>query len=466
MSRIIQLFRIRFPKWAFSWVVLGSDVLAGASAYYLSLYPQLASISHPVGLFLLIQFLWSVLFLLVNLYKGEFTISRIHEVKIFLQTTFIVVVLIVFMDAVRLFHLPFEPRVMIKYWMGFSVLAIPFRLIIRGYQKFLLRQGIGRERALIVGYNERGVRTALDLDRHHQQGYDVVGFIQADDEPNGNFDSPFPLLGGENVVQEVIQQHRVTDVVLALTNPEHTRIMSAITKINGAPVTIKILPDIYEVISGLARTQQIAGLPLVDLDLNLHTVYVRYIKRILDLVLGLPLLILSLPVWAVVAMIIRIDSKGPILYRQERIGQHGKPFIIKKFRSMHENAEQHTGPVWAGENDGRITSAGKWLRRFRLDEIPQLLNVLTGEMSLVGPRPERPYFVEKLKAEFMFYHRRLNVKPGVSGWAQIKHPYDQDLEDVRQKLRFDFYYIENISFALDMKILASTAWVMFSGEGR
>ncbi len=466
MSRTLHLFRIKFPVWFFSWFILALDAGAGWIAFHEIIYPRIQNGIGPILIFLLIQLIWIIMFAIAGLYKGEFTVSRIHELKTFLQITFITIVILVFVEGIRLIMLPVSPRGLIKYWLIFAGIASLARLMIRGYQKYLLRQGIGRERTLIIGHNDRGQRAASILDSHHQQGYDVVGFIHADDEPDIENTTRFPVLGNEDSIHEIIAENNVSDVVLALLHPEHTRIMNTVTKINGSPVTIKVLPDLYEVISGLARTQQIAGLPLMELDLNLHTIYVNYIKRIIDLAISIPLFIIAIPLWAVLALIIRIDSRGPIIYRQERSGFHGKPFNICKFRSMRQDAEQHTGPVWAGEDDDRITTVGKWLRRFRLDEIPQLVNVIRGDMSLIGPRPERPFFVDKLMNEFPFYHRRLNVKPGISGWAQIKHPYDQDIEDVRQKLKYDFYYIENISFSLDMKIMFSTAWVMFSGQGR
>ena len=175
---------------------------------------------------------------------------------------------------------------------------------------------------------------------------------------------------------------------------------------------------------------------------------------------------MSGPLWIIIAFLIKVDSRGPILYKQKRVGKHNTTFNIFKFRSMIKEAEKQSGPVWAEKNDPRITKVGRFLRRFRLDELPQLLNVLKGDMSLVGPRPERPYFVEKLNQEYPFYMRRSKIRPGITGWAQIKHPYDEHLEDVREKLRYDFYYIENVDIWLDLKIMLTTLWVMVSGKGR
>jgi lipopolysaccharide/colanic/teichoic acid biosynthesis glycosyltransferase len=167
-----------------------------------------------------------------------------------------------------------------------------------------------------------------------------------------------------------------------------------------------------------------------------------------------------------VAIAIAVDSKGGVFYKQLRVGRGGKEFTLIKFRSMFLDAESLSGAVWAGKNDPRITRVGRVVRSLRLDEVPQLINVLKGEMSLVGPRPERPVFVKKFIDEIPFYARRLNVKPGITGWAQVKHKYDESLEDVRTKLRYDLFYIENMSLRLDLKILLATMWVVLRGKGQ
>jgi len=267
-------------------------------------------------------------------------------------------------------------------------------------------------------------------------------------------------------LKEIILNNQVSDVVLALEKLEHNRMMEVITQANGSPVSIKIVPDMYEVISGLARTEQIYGIPLIQVNPNLNTLYNRYSKRVLDLLISIPVFLLISPFWGIISILIKLDSTGPVLYKQDRIGENHRKFTIRKFRSMKYDAEMKTGPIWATDADPRITRVGGWLRRFRLDEIPQLLNVIKGEMSIIGPRPERPFFMEQLMQEFPFYYRRHKIRPGITGWAQIKQPYDRDINDVRKKLKYDFYYIENLSFSLDMKILANTAWVMLSGKGR
>ena len=177
-------------------------------------------------------------------------------------------------------------------------------------------------------------------------------------------------------------------------------------------------------------------------------------------------LIISFPILLIVTLIIKVSTKGKIIFKQERIGLNGTPFIVHKFRTMYEDSEKDTGPVWAKVNDPRVTKIGYYLRKTRIDEFPQLFDVLIGNMSIVGPRPERDFFVSKLKKKFPYYNRRLNVRPGITGWAQIMGSYDTDIENVENKLKLDFYYIENISIWLDIKIMIITIWVMISSRGQ
>ena len=201
-------------------------------------------------------------------------------------------------------------------------------------------------------------------------------------------------------------------------------------------------------------------------SLNYKLIYLTGIKRFIDLILSILFFVIGLPFYIIFGLLIKLDSKGPVLFKQIRTGLRNNSFLLYKFRSMRFRAEVNTGPVWTAQNDPRITKVGQFLRRFRLDEFPQLLNVLKGDTSFVGPRPERPFFVEKLKQEYPFYMHRLKVRPGITGWAQIKHRYDEHLEDVREKLRYDFYYIENVGLWLDLKIIIRTIRVMLSGKGR
>jgi exopolysaccharide biosynthesis polyprenyl glycosylphosphotransferase len=206
-------------------------------------------------------------------------------------------------------------------------------------------------------------------------------------------------------------------------------------------------------------------MPLIDIMPELMPEWEKKLKRLLDIIASFIILIITLPVIIITAIAIKLESKGPVFFKQERSGMNGTIFRIIKFRSMYEDAEKHTGPIWSSKDDPRVTRIGKIIRRVRIDELPQLINVLKGEMSIVGPRPERPFFVEKLSEEIPYYKRRLKVRPGITGWAQVKHKYDESVEDVKIKLRYDLFYIENMSLRMDFKIIVRTIFVVLFGQG-
>lgn len=221
----------------------------------------------------------------------------------------------------------------------------------------------------------------------------------------------------------------------------------------------------YNIIYGQVRVTQIYGFPLIDVMPQLMPEWEKKAKRLLDIVASFSILIITSPIMILTAIAIKLDSKGPVFFKQERSGLNGKEFLVYKFRSMVSDAEAKTGPVWSTKDDPRITRVGKLIRKVRIDELPQMINVLKGEMSLVGPRPERPYFVDMLSKEIPYYKRRLKVRPGVTGWAQVKHKYDESIEDVKMKLNYDLFYIENMSLRLDIKIIFRTVFVVLFGKG-
>ena len=313
------------------------------------------------------------------------------------------------------------------------------------------KAGLGLRRVLIAGTGELGRHVADRFLRHSEFGYKIIGFI---DETND--DSQFgyrgiPLLGSLLDAERLIKDEGIDQLYVALPLDQHVNMLKLIEISNRECVDIKVIPDFLQFVTLRARLEELDGIPLI----NVNDVPIRgfnsAIKRVIDIgCSSAALAILSGPM-TIIAAAIRLSSDGPILYRQERMGLDGQPFELLKFRSMYQNAESESGPVWASENDPRRTTIGKFLRRFSLDELPQLWNVLMGDMSLVGPRPERPFFVDQFKDRVPQYMLRHKVKAGITGWAQVNGWRGNT--SIEKRIEYDLYYIENWSVALDFKIM-------------
>ena len=396
-------------------------------------------------------------------YNPDGALSRVDETLQVVRNAAVITIALILLGTILEISMSIGPRGLVKLGVFFSLFSIPYRWLLRSVQKLLFAYNIGTRRTIIVGATERADEISRRIREQPGLGYDLLGFVDDALPPVG---SPFdPLLGDLKALPALLQSHNVSEVIITLDKPEHESLLQFMSTINGAPIEIKILPDMYEVVTGLARTEHISGLPLIRINPDFISTYQHYTKRAIDVVIALTGLLITGPLLLVMALVVRLTSPGPAFFIQERVGYRGRRFTIHKLRTMVEDAEGTTGPVWARADDPRITPIGRFLRRLRIDELPQLWNVLFGEMSLVGPRPERPHFVDLFSGEFPYYYRRLQVRPGITGWAQVRGNYDTSLEDVRRKLKDDFFYIENFSIRLDLKILLMTIRVVLSGQG-
>lgn len=415
-----------------------------------------------------IYFYWLIIFTFVGMYRTWFALSRLDELSTLFKASFVGIFLIFFVilydDYVR--EVQSANRFYIFfYWGIFFGIVGTGRLVIRSVQRNLLAGGIGRRNALIVGFNEKANEVHTSVSRFKELGLDIVGYVTANENEIGKEFKNVKVIDVVSNLEKVIDRLSITNIIISLGRNDEDIIVDVIERCGDKNIEIKMVPDLYDIISGQAKIAQLYSFPLIDVMPELMPIWEKKLKRVMDIVLSLLLLILTAPITIVTSILLKLDSPGPVFYRQERSGLNGKPFRILKFRTMYTDAEKHTGPVWSTKDDPRITRVGKFVRKVRLDEIPQAYNVLKGDMSFVGPRPERPFFVEKLSKEIPLYKRRLKVRPGITGWAQVKHKYDETIDDVKVKLRYDLFYIENMSLRMDFKIIFKTVFVVFFGKG-
>ena len=462
-----------------------SDLLSGALALGLVFWWQFGSgavegeadfSADPTQLllpWLYLSVFWAVLFTLAGLYRKWSTESRSHHLGVLSLSVALGALLlapILFgpqaLDALAageplsVAENPFVP-LLFGYVLLFLFFSAASRMAVQHLFRALLLRGVGSDPIVFIGLNEPGLALFRELKRTPELGYRPVGFIGSDGAPR-EFGGE-PVLGGLRDLERLIVEMKLQGIVLTQQGTRD-ELFSTIRWLGDRILPVYVIPDLYDVVAGNFKGNLVHGANLKELFPQGMPPWQAPIKRALDVAVSLVLIVLSLPVTLLTALCVKLESPGPVFYVQERVGQYGRTFRLVKFRSMRNDAERN-GPQWAGENDPRVTRVGKVIRKLRVDEIPQFWNVLKGEMSVVGPRPERPVFVEKLKEQIPFYSRRLAIKPGITGWAQVRHHYDASIEDVKTKLVYDLYYIENMSLLLDFQILVRTVWVVLTGHG-
>ena len=340
-------------------------------------------------------------------------------------------------------------------WAIFLVINVALtyssRELVREILERRWRAGIGLKRVLIAGSGELGRLVADKILEHRELGYQIIGFV--DDKATGDHLGyrGLPLLGPVEEVSEIAAREAVDHLYVALPPEQHLRMLQLIESTSRECVDVKVVPDLLQVIALRARLEDLDGVPVINInDVPLQG-FNTIVKRAIDIAISsAALAILAVPL-GILAALVRLTSRGPVFYYQERMGLDGKSIIIVKYRSMFDDAEAGTGPVWARQNDPRVTPFGRFLRRSNLDELPQLWNVLRGDMSIVGPRPERPHFVEQFKHRIPQYMLRHKVKAGLTGWAQV-HGWRGNTS-IEKRIEYDLYYIENWSVRLDLKIM-------------
>ncbi len=417
----------------------------------------------------IIYLFWLFLFIFFGHYLTWLTRSRTDEF-ISLTKTITIGLVLIFLFTVDInedFYNPFRlsRMLIIAYWGLMVVLVGMGRLALITLHRKMLEAGIGLRDTIIVGTGDKARELAVNIQASPALGYRLCGYVA---EPKTRQEEKFratPLLGACSNLRELINKYNIQEVLIGLDRRSEKNLEAILAQCEGTGVGLKIIPSLSDLLLGQARTNQLYGSPLIEITPQLMAPWEWQVKRFSDIVFSLFILVAFLPFWLLMALCIKLDSRGPLFYKQKRVGMNGKEYTMIKFRSMVEGAEKMTGPVWASWDDPRVTKFGRFMRRARLDEIPQLLNVIKGDMSWVGPRPERPFFVKQFTRQIPLYARRLRIRPGITGWAQIKGQYDQKIEHVKEKLAYDLFYLENMSLRMDVKIILSTIYTMLRFRG-
>lgn len=319
---------------------------------------------------------------------------------------------------------------------------------------------------LLIGSNENAVELYQELEgARKSSGNKFIGFVSVNNNIEFLASKELDHLGTYQELPEIIEKYDIEEVIIALESTEHSRIEEILNTLEPVPVVIKIIPDTYDILSGKVRMQSIFGTPLIEIQHDLMPLWQFALKRGLDIMLSVLFLIILSPVLLITAIMTALSSPGPILFKQERVGLNRKPFKIIKFRSMFQDAEK-MGPQLSSENDPRITKWGRVMRKFRLDELPQLWNVLIGDMSFVGPRPERQFYIEQIEKKAPHYRHLHRVKPGITSWGMVKYGYAENVDEMVQRMKYDIIYIENMSLFIDIKILIYTILIVLQGRGK
>jgi len=351
---------------------------------------------------------------------------------------------------------------------GIAALASPLIVgLTLGWRLLLLEknQSLGvAERMLIMGTGPTGIQLAQDIIHRPELKLKVVGFLDEKGENIGKSLVNPRIIGAAADVESIAKRENIDHVVISLMERRGRMPVRQLLHLKFAGVRVEDAHSFYEKITGRIILERLSPSWLILSDGFRKSRLLLWTKRSLDLVVSFVALILCLPLFAVVAVAIWLETGTPILFRQERTGWHGHSFRMLKFRSMRNDAEEE-GPRWAADKDDRVTRVGKWIRKYRIDELPQAINVLRGEMSIVGPRPERPEFVSMLEDQVPFYGLRHSVRPGITGWAQVKYQYGGSIEETKTKLEYDLFYIKHLSVVLDLAVMFETAKVMLSGRG-
>lgn len=417
---------------------------------------------------IIIPFFWLLLYYVAGQYHNVFHKSRLQELGRTIFITMLGTILIFFiliLDDTIVSYKNYYQSFFFLLSTHFLLTYIP-RLTITTRTNYKIHNHIIGFPTLIIGSNDKALELYHDLQKRPKSaGNQIIGFVTINGKHNNKIKNYIPHLGNLDNLIDVINQHNIEEVIIAIESSEREKIQFIITKLKATNVLIKAIPDLFDILSGTVKMSSLFGVPLIELSHELMPAWQQNLKRVIDVVVSFMAMVLLIPVYLFLAIGVKTSSKGPILYSHYRMGRFGNAFKIYKFRSMVVNAEKN-GPALSSKDDPRITKFGRFMRKMRFDELPQFYNVLIGDMSLVGPRPEREYYVDKIVERAPHYLLLFKVRPGITSWGQVKFGYAENVDEMIERLKFDIIYLENMSLYVDIKIMIYTIKTILEASGK
>lgn len=421
-----------------------------------------------------VPIIWIMVYIIFDSYRNIYRMSRLTE---FARTCFSCLVgglllfftillddLVNYLGGYNAYYLAFGSLLCIHF-----SCTIFFRILVLTIASNRIHSGKFSFNTVIIGKHPRMKPIYLDIiGRERQLGYNIVGYLTTQDKKEPNpLDEYLPNLGTIDDIDRILIKDGIEEVILALEKSEHTKLKKLIGLLDrhSHTVLVRAIPEMRAILLGKVNMPNVRGAGLLEIKTHFIPIWLRIVKRSMDIIASSLVLLLCSPLYLFVAIRVRLSSEGPIFYKQERIGRYGKPFMIYKFRSMYLDAEKG-GPQLSSDTDDRCTPWGRVMRKYRLDEIPQFWNVLRGDMSLVGPRPERQFFINQIAQRDARVHKLHKVRPGITSWGQVQYGYASNVDEMIDRLKIDLIYIENLTLGLDIKIMIHTVLVILRGSGK